>query len=59
MRKKAKQRQFLNEIYECHKNFLENHKEKLNKMKKRVMMCKSSIESLEIKDKKERDKKRT
>ena len=57
MRKKAKQRQFLNEMYECHKNFLENHKEKLNKMKKRVMMCKSSIESLEIKDKKERDKK--
>lgn len=47
----------MNEIYECYKNFLENHKEKLNKMKKRVMMCKSSIESLEIKDKKERDKK--
>ena len=57
MRKKAKQRQFLSEIYECHKNFMENHKEKLNKMKKRVMMCKSSIESLEIKDKKERDRK--
>ena len=57
MRKKAKQRQFLSEIYECHKNFMENHKDKLNKMKKRVMMCKSSIESLEIKDKKERDRK--
>ena len=57
IRKKAKQRQFLNEINDCHKNFMENHKDKLNKMKKRVMMCKSSIESLELKDKKERDRK--
>ena len=57
IRKKAKQRQFLNEIYECHKNFFENHKDKMNKMKKRVMMCKSSIESLEIKDRKEKDRK--
>ena len=57
MRKKAKQRQFLNEMYECHKIFMENHKEKLNKMKKRVMMCKNSIESLEIKDRKEKDRK--
>ena len=57
MRKKAKQRQFLNEIYECHKIFMDNHKDKLNKMKKRVMMCKSSIESLEIKDRKEKDRK--
>ena len=32
-------------------------KEKFNKLKKRVNMCKNSIESLEIKDKKERDKK--
>ena len=30
IRKKAKQRQFLNEIYECHKNFFENHKDKMN-----------------------------
>ena len=57
MRKKTKQRQFLNEIFECHKNFVENHKDKMNKMKKRVMMCKSSIESLEIKDRKEKDRK--
>ncbi len=57
MRKKAKQKQFLNEIYECHKNFMDNHKDKLNKMKKRVMMCKSSIESLEIRDRKEKDRK--
>ena len=57
MRKKAKQRQFLNEMYEGHKNFFENHKDKMNKVKKRVMMCKSSIESLEIKDRKEKDRK--
>ena len=57
MRKKAKQRQFLTEMFECHKNFMECHKEKMLKMKKRVMMCKSSIESLEIKDRKEKDRK--
>ena len=57
MRKKAKQRQFLTEMFECHKNFMECHKEKMIKMKKRVMMCKSSIESLEIKDRKEKDRK--
>ncbi len=57
MRKKEKQRQFLTEIYECHKSFMESHKDKMNKMKKRVMMCKSSIESLEIKDRKEKDRK--
>ena len=57
MRKKAKQKQFLNEIYECQRNFMDNHKEKLNKLKKRVMMCKNSIENLEIKDKRERDRK--
>ena len=57
MRKKTKQRQFLNEMIEGHKNYFENHKDKMNKMKKRVMMCKSSIESLEIKDKKEKDRK--
>ena len=57
MRKKAKQKQFLNQISEAHKNFFEMKKEKANKLKKRVNMCKNSIESLEIKDKKERDKK--
>ena len=57
MRKKAKQRQFLAEMADCHKNFMDIHKEKMIKMKKRVMMCKSSIESLEIKDKKEKDRK--
>ena len=57
MRKKEKQRQFLTGMAECHKNFMDIHKEKLIKMKKRVMMCKNSIESLEIKDKKEKDRK--
>ena len=57
MRKKAKQKQFLIQISEAHKNFFEMKKEKFNKLKKRVNMCKNSIESLEIKDKKERDKK--
>ena len=57
IRKKAKQRQFLTEMYECHRNFMEMHKDKLTKTKKRVMMCKSSIESLEIKDRKEKDRK--
>ena len=57
MRKKAKQKQFLNQVLEAHKNFSEAKKERLNKLKKRVNMCKSSIESLEIKDKKERDRK--
>ena len=57
MRKKAKQKQFLNKMVEAQKIFMENKKEKLNKLKKRVNMCKNSIESLEIKDKKERDRK--
>ena len=57
MRKKAKQKQFLNQMLEAQKIFVENKKEKTNKLKKRVNMCKNSIESLEIKDKKERDRK--
>jgi len=57
MRKKAKQKQFLLQVAEAQKNFVEAKKEKMNKLKKRVNMCKSSIESLEIKDKKERDRK--
>ena len=57
MRKKAKQKQFINQVLEAQKAFMEMKKEKLNKLKKRVNMCKNSIESLEIKDKKERDRK--
>ena len=57
IRKKTKQKQFLNEVYECHKIFMENHKDKINKLKKRVIMCKNSIESLEMKEKKEKDRK--
>ena len=33
MRKKAKQKQFLNQISEAHKNFFEMKKEKANKLK--------------------------
>ena len=57
MRKKAKQKQHINQVMEAQKLFMEMKKEKQNKLKKRVNMCKSSIESLEIKDKKERDRK--
>ena len=57
MRKKAKQKQFINQVLEAQKAFMEMKKEKLNKLKKRVNMCKNSIENLEIKDKKERDRK--
>ena len=57
MRKKAKQKQFINQVLEAQKAFMEMKKEKLNKLKKRVNMCKNSIESLEIKDKKERERK--
>ena len=57
MRKKAKQKQFLNQMAEAQKIFMDMKKEKMNKLKKRVNMCKNSIESLEIKDKKERDRK--
>ena len=57
MRKKAKQKQFINQVLEAQKAFMEMKKEKLIKLKKRVNMCKNSIESLEIKDKKERERK--
>ena len=56
MRKKAKQRNLLKDVFDAQKNFFEMSKEKKAKMKKRVIWCKNSIESLEIKNKKEIDR---
>ena len=56
MRKRAKQKKFLNQILEAYKSYMEAHKEKIAKMKKRVNWCKNSIESLESNIKKEKDR---
>ena len=56
MRKKEKQKEFLHNVLNQHKEFMEFHKEKKQKLKKRALMCKSNIENLEIKDKKEKER---
>ena len=56
MRKKEKQKEFLHNVLNQHKEFMEFHKEKKQKLKRRALMCKSNIENLEIKDKKEKER---
>ena len=56
MRKKEKQKKFLIEVLEYQKSFKKFHDEKMIKLKKRVQMCKSSIENIEVKDKRERER---
>lgn len=57
IRKKEKQKEFLNSVINQQREFMEFHKERKQKLKKRAMYCKSNIENLENKDKKEKYKK--
>lgn len=57
IRKKEKQKEFLNSVINQQRDFMEFHKERKQKLKKRAMYCKSNIENLENKDKKEKHKK--
>ena len=57
IRKKEKQRELITKVLNQHIKFMDFHKEKKQKLKKRAILCKSKIENQEIKDKREKDKK--
>ena len=57
IRKKEKQKELITKVINQHTKFMEFHKDKRQKLKKRAILCKSKIENLEIKDKREKDKK--
>lgn len=57
IRKKEKQRELITKVLNQHIKFMDFHKDKKQKLKKRAILCKSKIENQEIKDKREKDKK--
>jgi hypothetical protein len=61
LRKKTRHREFLNEILNHAKDFTEFHKKKLNHIRKKAILIKTSLDSKEkkeqmAKDKEERDR---
>jgi ATP-dependent helicase STH1/SNF2 len=57
MRKKEKQREYLNQIIQHHKEFTDFHKNKRQNLKKRVQQAKQYLENIEKKDQQEKEKK--